>query len=235
MKYMVYWIRAKHHTDITSEGYVGITNNFAKRMWTHNKKKTNPHLKSAINKYGWENLEKSIILVGDENYCLLIEEQLRPSNEIGWNIVKGGGKPPAFKGNMSQSVKNKIALSVTNLHTNIQYQEKRALGMALSNAKIETKMKRSNNSKNLWLNQDYKNKFIDDNHHLRKNPENVMKGAKNGMSKTIKCVETNIIFETITQASKWVSEKINKEIKIALIARVVKNGGTAYGYHWEYA
>ena len=33
----VYWIRAKHHSDITSEGYVGVSKNASKRwQYGHN-------------------------------------------------------------------------------------------------------------------------------------------------------------------------------------------------------
>jgi predicted GIY-YIG superfamily endonuclease len=90
----VYWIRHQDHTDIFTQGYIGITNNFDKRMSTHKTKPCNTYFKNAINKYGWENLIKEVILIADKTYCLMVEEKLRNLNNIGWNIAIGGGVPP---------------------------------------------------------------------------------------------------------------------------------------------
>ena len=57
----------------------------------------NPILVNAVNKYGWDNLIKQVILVADEEYCYDIESKLRPSESIGWNINVGGTKPPVTK------------------------------------------------------------------------------------------------------------------------------------------
>lgn len=99
----VYWIRAPHHSDMTSEGYVGVSKNSKKRWlyghsWAHRKgRHENPHLVNAITKYGWNNLIKTILVVADENYCYDLERKLRPTDNIGWNLVIGGGKPPVNK------------------------------------------------------------------------------------------------------------------------------------------
>lgn len=95
MKTYVYWIRATHHTDMTTEGYIGVTNNFDARMFRHKSGKSGAHkLFNAIKKYGWDNLIKTPIVIGEEDYCYQIEQKLRSTNEIGWNLVEGGGKPP---------------------------------------------------------------------------------------------------------------------------------------------
>ena len=94
----VYWIRHADHTDITSQGYIGVSNNANKRFLDHKRSKQNPHLAYAIKKYGWDNLLKSEILFSTQEYCLDIERKLRPTNSIGWNIVMGGGLPPNAKG-----------------------------------------------------------------------------------------------------------------------------------------
>lgn len=93
----VYWIHRPEHTDILSQGYVGITKRFDRRLVEHSKTNENRHLKFAINKYGWENLVKEKILISNEEYCLDIESKLRPKENIGWNLAKGGGKPPVNK------------------------------------------------------------------------------------------------------------------------------------------
>lgn len=100
----VYWIRAAHHTDITTQGYVGVSRNVNVRWnsghkWAHaNKKHTNTHFANAISKYGWESLVKSVVVIADESYCYDLEKKLRPCENIGWNIATGGGSPPKWNG-----------------------------------------------------------------------------------------------------------------------------------------
>lgn len=99
MRTSLYWIRHKDHTDMFSQGYVGISNNINRRWSDHSKGATNStYLKNAIKKYGWENLVKEIVLIADEKYCLNIENKLRNIAGLGWNIVPGGGMPPSQKG-----------------------------------------------------------------------------------------------------------------------------------------
>lgn len=111
----LYWIRQKEHTDIFSQGYVGVSNNVQRRWSDHAWKAQNAHLANAIAKYGWDNLVKEVVLIGETDYCLEIESRLRPSDSIGWNIVAGGGLPPSSKGKvfgaMSNETKAKISLA----------------------------------------------------------------------------------------------------------------------------
>lgn len=99
----IYWIRAKDHSDIMSEGYIGVSKDANKRwkyghFWSHkNSRHDNPRLSNAIAKHGWDNLVKEILVMGSEDYCYEIEKKLRPTEEIGWNLAVGGGKPPVSK------------------------------------------------------------------------------------------------------------------------------------------
>ncbi len=95
----VYWIRCQDHTDMMSQGYIGVSKNAEARFTQHFKRTQNRHLKFAIEKYGWDNLVKTQILIADQEYCLDIERKLRPVGGIGWNCVAGGGKPPLAVGN----------------------------------------------------------------------------------------------------------------------------------------
>jgi hypothetical protein len=112
----VYWVRHQDHTDIFSQGYVGISSK-PKLRWNHHfSKPTNSHMKNAINKYGWDNLVKQVILIADNDYCLDIEKKLRPVDFIGWNQIAGGGMPPKpqkgmGKGNkLSEATKQKLSV-----------------------------------------------------------------------------------------------------------------------------
>jgi hypothetical protein len=109
----LYWIHHQEHTDIFNQGYVGVSNNVKKRWSDHAWKAQNTHLANAINKYGWDNLVKKVVLIADDGYCLDIERKLRPNNKIGWNIVAGGGLPPNSLGKkfgpMSIETKAKVS------------------------------------------------------------------------------------------------------------------------------
>lgn len=98
MTHSVYWIRHADHTDMTTQGYIGVTHNADRRFVQHSRSKGNPHFVFAIKKYGWDNLIKTQILIAEEEYCLEIERKLRPANSIGWNCAIGGGKPPNLLG-----------------------------------------------------------------------------------------------------------------------------------------
>lgn len=123
----VYWIRAAEHTDMFSQGYIGVSKNSARRFEEHSKSKENRHLFFAIKKHGWNTLIKTDILIADIKYCLDIEAKLRPIENIGWNCAAGGGKPPVLTGErlalkgraawnkgkqMPQSTKDKISAAV---------------------------------------------------------------------------------------------------------------------------
>jgi len=103
----VYWIRAKHHSDMMTEGYVGVSKDANKRWkyghsWAQkNNRHDNPLFSNAIAKHGWDNLVKDILVIASQEYCYELERKLRPEDEIGWNLVVGGGKPPIskFRGN----------------------------------------------------------------------------------------------------------------------------------------
>ena len=126
----VYWIRHKNHTNLFSEGYIGISNNFDERLRNHKSKPTNLHMKNAIKKYGWMNLIKERILISTQDYCLMIEKQLRPNDFIGWNATKGGGMPPKSKKGMgkdrklSDAIKRKISAARTGKKFTSEVKEK---------------------------------------------------------------------------------------------------------------
>ena len=90
----VYWIHHPDHTDMFSQGYIGVSVNARKRWADHRRYQENQHFSNAVKLYGWDFLIKKQILIAEEDYCLDIERKLRPERNIGWNIAIGGGKPP---------------------------------------------------------------------------------------------------------------------------------------------
>ena len=93
---VVYWIHKPEHTDITKQGYVGITQSMAKDRWLNHQSasrrtpdKNCAVLNRAIRKH--KDLIYEVVLVADtREYCERIEGLLRPTNRIGWNIARGG-------------------------------------------------------------------------------------------------------------------------------------------------
>lgn len=148
---VVYWIHSNNQTDITSQGYIGITNNFDNRMFSHKSvsSKIDYPLYKAINKYGWDNLIKEVLLIGDDLYCKFIEKKLRPNKRIGWNIAIGGDVPPSMKGckqtklhieNRSNALKGRISGFVNKKHSD-SAKEKCRLANVGKVLKKETKNK----------------------------------------------------------------------------------------------
>ena len=107
-----------------SEGYVGVSVNPERRWEQHKTAQENTHLANAINKHGWENLVKSIILIADTDYCFDMEAKFRPKTHIGWNVIAGGGKGPANIGKdhpqygKPKSEKTKEKISLANIGSN---------------------------------------------------------------------------------------------------------------------
>lgn len=133
----LYWIHHKDHNDIKTQGYVGISSNFLKRIKTHLKNPKNKHLKNALKKYQ-NDIIFDIILEENKDFCLFLEEELRPEKNIGWNIAKGGGVPPSRKGTtfiMSEKHKNNIKNSRKgNFRTGIKLKKETKDKIAFSNA-----------------------------------------------------------------------------------------------------
>ena len=89
--FCVYWIRLKEHTNILTEGYVGISLNLPQRLKAHKKCRRKTHFVSAIKHYGWSSLIVEVLHDGISlQEALLTEFSLRPTQNIGWNCQRGG-------------------------------------------------------------------------------------------------------------------------------------------------
>lgn len=116
----VYWIKSKDHSDILTEGYIGFTSKtVADRIKSHkfNYKKFSRDGKSGgclklyseiKNSGGWLELEIVTLLEGSKEYCLDIENKLRPNENIGWNVRVGGDNQVMFKREVSSETRRKL-------------------------------------------------------------------------------------------------------------------------------
>ena len=136
--YCVYWIKLAEHTDVRTQGYIGITKDLKERLKAHKKNKRKTPFTCAINKHSFTNL---IVEVLHENLtlteALLTEESLRPTAKIGWNCQKGGelGVESSWYENEDNSQKHRKATSIAT-----------KTGIALK----DTKEARSERAKKNW-------------------------------------------------------------------------------------
>lgn len=113
----VYWIHLPEHSNIFSEGYIGVSTDVTTRIYEHHRlmrkgDHENSVLINVYKKYS-NQLITDILINASEEYCYEIEEILRPRDHIGWNINKGGDKPPSQKGKKAWN-KNKKFIWITN-------------------------------------------------------------------------------------------------------------------------
>lgn len=96
----VYWIRHKDHTDILTEGYVGITNrSVSYRLKEHyravrsidvpNENVNISIVHKAMHKYK-DDIIVDTVCECDHDYALWLENKIRPLPNIGWNLSVGG-------------------------------------------------------------------------------------------------------------------------------------------------
>jgi group I intron endonuclease len=114
--YMVYWYHLSTHTDPYSQGYIGVTkqNSVRRRCHINGVSGGSRILCNAFKKYGIDNIIQDVLhTVQDKETAYLLEQQYRPTIEIGWNIAIGGGLPPDTTGRIdSQEIRDKRNASV---------------------------------------------------------------------------------------------------------------------------
>lgn len=114
----VYWIHLPEHTDMFSEGYIGVTRNNAKSRFRGHvqssklAKGKNYYMTNVIKKYGKESLVVETIVICDEDYAYELEAKLRPTTHIGWNVAIGGAKSGNYGGyKLSDETRQKMSVA----------------------------------------------------------------------------------------------------------------------------
>lgn len=101
--HVVYWIHRPEETDMHTQGYVGVSGNFAKRLEAHKIGNGNKNVYEVFQSGDYIIVETAF--EGTEDECYNYEQQLRPQQSLGWNIAEGGGRPPSPLGDKARAAK----------------------------------------------------------------------------------------------------------------------------------
>ena len=207
------------HTFPNNKVYIGITKQKPQNRWDNGKGyKHNNYIKNAINKYGWSNIEHKILFENltkeeaEQKEIELIAFYKSNQKNFGYNIENGG-----HVNCVSEETKKK--LSIANK------------GKIISK---ETRQKMSKNNARIWLgkklNDEIRKKMSES--HIGKKGNNKSKALKT--RKKIMCIETNIIYDSITIASS--ETKINSAHISDVCRGIRKSAGKINDIklHWKY-
>lgn len=91
----LYWIKTKDMTDISSQGYVGVTRKLSERLNQHNyslskEVRSRYYHNGFVKAFNKGGLEMVVVHCGAEDLMYSCEQVLRPKKNIGWNYAVGG-------------------------------------------------------------------------------------------------------------------------------------------------
>lgn len=155
----VYWIHLPEHTDMFTEGYIGITSKTAKeRFKTHLKdSKRNDRPRSVINNAVFKYKDVLIVetlLICTPEYASEVEAKLRPSPRIGWNLAPGGGDVTSLvllkrsKTHSEESIRK-----MSEIHTKLwsDHRVERLAGIARRRVPMEVPLDEDGNQIKFWI------------------------------------------------------------------------------------
>ena len=93
---VVYWLHLKEHTDVFTQGYVGVTTRLIDiRFKEHCNKFSSSYnqynpLHLAFAQYGIDNVVRTRLCACAEQQAYEVEEIFRPFEYMGWNTAEGG-------------------------------------------------------------------------------------------------------------------------------------------------
>ena len=234
MNYSVYKLTAPN-----GKVYIGITSRDPKIRWNSgNGYRCNKHFYDAIQKYGWENIKKDVLYSGvsqEDAYRLeieLISQYKSNDREFGYNKSSGGES--SVRGLHWHQSKETIEKRVQKMRGRKLTQEQRKKWSESHKGQVshnkgkplskETKEKISNTLKKWNAEHGSPNKG----RRFKKTPEAVLATSK-GHYKSVVCIETGIIYESIMAA-----ETLTKTDGSSISAVCKGKRKTAGGYHWRY-
>ncbi len=194
--------------------YIGMTCQEPKKRWGNGKNYSeNKYMKNAINKYGWKNIQHKIIATNltkeeaEELEIYFINEKYKSNNrKYGYNIENGG----FHNGKTSEETKKKQSISHKGMHNSPDTEFKKG-HITIISEDMKQKISQKNKGKHASIKTEFK------------------KGHKPLNAKTVLCIETNIIYSNIKEASK------NTNAMACHISEVCNGKRKSAGkLHWKY-
>lgn len=226
-----------HINKINGKRYYGITSQKPEKRWKNGKGyKNNQYFARAIEKYGWDNFQHIVIAKGlteEEAKWLeieLIREWDTTNNDYGYNITKGGDDNPMN----NEETKKKVSKTKKGKPCSEEHKKNISEAMkgkptwnkgktGIYTEEVKKKMSEAHRGKPTW------NKGKPCSEECRKKISESKKG-KGG--KQIYCVELDMYFDTVTEASKFVG---CSQSTISCVLSPNQGNKTAKGYHFIYA
>ena len=218
------------HTSPSGKVYIGITGQKPKERWQEgNGYKRNPIFYNAIKKYGWNNFTHEIIMsklsreqaVDMERFYIYFYHS--NDRKYGYNGTFGGDGILGF--NHTEEAKRKIGIASHNRERSLETRAKISkahLGMKGTKWTEEEYKIHSEKAKRQWQDADYRKYMLE-----RIKEANT--GRKSAVAKKVRCVETQEIFESVFEASKFYN------IQACHISSCCKGKRQTCGKkHWEY-
>lgn len=199
------------HVFHNGKRYIGLTGKPPKQRWKRGRNyRSNIYLTRAIEKYGWDNIQHIIVEDGLTKESAEAKERMLISyfnsndHRYGYNISSGG----ECIGKHSLETRRKISEIKREQWADPEYRKK------LSIAHIGI----SPSNKGKPMSEEQKKKVS-----LAK------MGCEGHGKRKVRCVEANIIYESITEASKQTGARMGKIVEVCKGHRK-----STSGYHWEY-
>ena len=225
MSYTVYKL-----TSPSNKVYIGITGQPIKSRWANGKGyKCCPAIFKAINKYGWDNIQKEILYEGlTEEHAKFIEVFLIGSyksndKRYGYNLTEGG---EGTSGRIVSEETRRI-ISEKNKGKKLTEEQKeylRQINLGKHHSE-ETKKKMSASRKGKKFPN--RKRFLSEKE--RKRLSDNFKGTNNPLARKVICLETLKVYDTMTQAQEETGAT-----KITDCCKHYPKHKSSNGLHWEY-
>lgn len=243
-KYIVY-----KHTTPNGKNYIGITCTTPKQRWRNGKGyKENSYFDKAIKKYGWENIQHEILfeeLTHDQACQKEIEliEKLKSNNRLyGYNLTAGG------EGRLNVKFSDETLKKLSESHKGIKPSDETRLKMSESMKRaykenprpkeFYEKIAEKRRGKNFTEEQKRRVSLAHVGIHFKSRPRTeeekrhlseINKGKNSPVAKSIICLDTLKVYDTIVEASKQTN--INKD---SINGVCLGKHFTAGGMYWSY-
>lgn len=202
--------RVYKHTFPNGKVYIGITRQEPKNRWKNGLGYENQLLMfRAIQKYGWDNIEHTILFKGltreqaELKEIELIALYKSNKNKYGYNIANGGN----CSSSVSEETKQKISKSVKGKTGHKWTEEEKRRQSEREKGRIFSKETRSKISKTKQgkNNPMYGKKLTEE--HKNKIAKKVQEKSK---KKAVFCVETNTTYKSLSECARTLNLSVSK-------------------------